>query len=40
MVGGVRRYRRVLEKMAEQICAENNQHLFAYHIPIASKPDF
>jgi hypothetical protein len=26
--------------MTEQVCAENNQHLFDYHIPIASKPDF
>jgi hypothetical protein len=37
---GVRRYRRVQEKMAEEICAENNQHLFDYRIPIASKADF
>ncbi len=37
---GVRRYRRVQEKMGEEICAENNQHLFDYQIPIASKPDF
>jgi len=37
---GVRRYRRVQEKMAEEICAENNQHLFDYRIPIAHKPDF
>jgi hypothetical protein len=21
-------------------CAENNRHLFDYHIPIADKPDF
>jgi hypothetical protein len=37
---GKRRYRRVDEQMAEDVCAENNQHLFDYHIPIASKPDF
>ena len=36
----VRRYRRVQEKMAEEVCAENNQHLFDYHIPVANKPDF
>jgi hypothetical protein len=24
----------------EEICAENNQHLFDYHIPVANKPDF
>jgi len=26
--------------MVEEICAENNQHLFDYHIPVANKPDF
>jgi hypothetical protein len=26
--------------MAEDVCAENNQHLFDYHIPVADKPDF
>ena len=31
---------RVQQPMTEQVCAENNQHLFDYHIPIASKPDF
>jgi hypothetical protein len=36
----VRRYRRVQEKMAEEVCAENNQHLFDYNIPVAHKPDF
>ena len=25
---------------SEMICAENNQHLFEYHIPVADKPDF
>ena len=37
---GKRRYRRVDEQMAEDVCAENNQHLFDYHIPVADKPDF
>ncbi len=37
---GMRRYRRVQEQLAEDVCAENNQHLFDYHIPVASKPDF
>jgi hypothetical protein len=37
---GKRRYRRVQEQMAEDACAENNQHLFDYHIPVADKPDF
>jgi hypothetical protein len=26
--------------MAEEICAENNEHLFDYHIPVADKADF
>jgi hypothetical protein len=37
---GKRRYRRVQEQMIEDVCAENNQHLFDYHIPVANKPDF
>jgi hypothetical protein len=37
---GKRLYRRVEAQMREEVCAENNQHLFDYHIPIASKPDF
>jgi len=37
---GMRRYRRVAQQYAEDICAENNQQLFQYKIPIASKPDF
>jgi hypothetical protein len=37
---GKRRYRRVQEAMLEDVCAENNQHLFDYHIPVADKPDF
>ena len=36
----VQRFRRVQEPMTEEICAENNQHLFDYHIPVAAKPDF
>ena len=37
---GTRHYRRVQEPMVEEVCAENNQHLFDYHIPVANKPDF
>jgi hypothetical protein len=37
---GMRRYRRVKQEMLEEVCAENNQHLFDYHIPVADKPDF
>jgi hypothetical protein len=37
---GKRRYRRVQEAMLEDACAENNQHLFDYHVPVADKPDF
>jgi hypothetical protein len=37
---GMRRYRRAEREDAEMICAENNQHLFDYHIPVADKPDF
>jgi hypothetical protein len=37
---GMRRYRRVVREITEDICAENNQHLFDYHIPVADKPDF
>src|SRR5882757_4468717 len=32
--------RRVQMPMHEEHCAENNQHLFDYGIPIANKPDF
>jgi hypothetical protein len=32
--------RRVQRPMHEEACAENNQLLFDYHIPIANKPDF
>jgi hypothetical protein len=37
---GTRRYRRVNQQYVEDICAENNQHLFDYKIPIANKADF
>jgi hypothetical protein len=37
---GMRRYRRAQREITENVCAENNQHLFDYHIPTASKPDF
>jgi hypothetical protein len=37
---GMRRFRRVSEPMAEDVCAENNEHLFDYGIPVAAKPDF
>jgi hypothetical protein len=37
---GMRRYRRVEREITEIICAENNQHLFDYHIPVADKTDF
>jgi hypothetical protein len=37
---GKRLYRRVQQEMSEEVCAENNQHLFDYHIPVADKPDF
>jgi hypothetical protein len=36
----MQRYDRVQRQMDEEICAENNQHLFDYHIPVANKPDF
>jgi hypothetical protein len=36
----VRRYRRMKGVLEEEACAENNQHLFDYHIPVADKPDF
>ena len=36
----VQRYRRGNATLQEEACAENNQHLFDYHIPVADKPDF
>jgi hypothetical protein len=34
------RYQRGRRPLAEFICAENNQNLFDYHMPVANKPDF
>ncbi len=34
------RYQRGQRPLAEFICAENNQNLFDYHMPVAEKPDF
>jgi hypothetical protein len=36
----IQRYGRVQQPLREDICAENNQHLFDYHIPVADRPDF
>ena len=36
----VQHYRRVQQEMFEEACAENNAHLFDYHIPVADRPDF
>jgi hypothetical protein len=36
----VRNYRRMEGTLQEEACAENNQHLFDYHIPVADKVDF
>jgi hypothetical protein len=36
----MQRYDRIERPMDEQICAENNQHLFDYHIPVANNADF
>jgi hypothetical protein len=36
----MRRFRRVQQDYAEEACAENNQHLFDYNIPMAKKSDF
>jgi hypothetical protein len=35
-----RRFRRVQQDYVEEVCAENNQHLFDYKIPVANKADF
>ncbi len=35
-----RRYRRAQMQFGEDICAENNQQIFDYAIPVAGKPDF
>jgi hypothetical protein len=36
----MQRYDRIRRPKPEEVCAENNQHLFDYHIPAANKPDF
>ena len=36
----IKRYRRVTEPFTEEVCAENNQHLFDYNIPVTQKVDF
>src|SRR5260370_36800740 len=36
----MQRYDRVQRPMAEEICAENNEHLFDYHIPVPDKAEF
>ena len=36
----VQRYQRGEQTLSEEVCAENNQHLFDYHIPVAAKSDF
>jgi hypothetical protein len=37
---GMRRFRRATQQFAEDICAENNQIMFDYKMPVAEKPDF
>ncbi len=36
----LQRYQRAQRQLDEAICAENNQIVFDYHIPVANKPDF
>jgi hypothetical protein len=36
----LQRFRRVQLQMREEFCAENNQHLFDYGVPVATRPDF
>jgi hypothetical protein len=36
----MRRFRRVTQQFAEDICAENNQIMFDYKMPVAETPDF
>ena len=36
----INNFKRVQMSMHEEACAENNQHLFDYHMPVASKVDF
>ena len=37
---GIQRYDRVERPMIEEVCAENNLHLFNYGVPVAERPDF
>jgi hypothetical protein len=37
---GIQRYDRVERPMIEEVCAENNLHLFNYGVPVVDKPDF
>jgi len=34
------RHERGRDPYLEDVCAENNLHLFDYHMPVAEKPDF
>jgi hypothetical protein len=36
----IQRFQRVQQQMREEVCAENNQHLFDYGIPVANNADF
>ena len=36
----INNFKRVQMPMHEEACAENNQHLFDYRMPVAGKPDF
>jgi hypothetical protein len=36
----MRRYRHVVREITEDVCAENNQHVFGYHMPVDDKPNF
>ena len=36
----INNFARVQMPWHEEACAENNRHLFDYHLPIANKPDF
>jgi len=36
----INKFRRIQRPMQEVACAENNQNLFDYHVPVADKPDF
>ena len=36
----MQRYDRIKHPMPEEVCAENNGHLFDYHMPVANVPDF